>query len=99
MTECDQFILMPPQGAIFEETELHREILDALRNRFPTLTFYVYLSGERDEEAFGLIPVLSGNPNSPFSEPFAFEVTDLDRLHEIGAVLHSFTEAGGRRLQ
>ncbi|WP_146203909.1 hypothetical protein [Aminobacter sp. AP02] len=56
--ECSEFLVVPPQGSLFDDPRKQQEMRQALESRFPDLRFVVTTAGRSRFAAFLVIPIL-----------------------------------------
>lgn len=77
--ETREFVVVPPEGAEFDQPEKHREIEAALTNAFPSCKFQVTTVPTRYDDFF-FLPIMgvAGDPGNaqPMLKPPAIELVD-----------------------
>lgn len=87
---CNKFLVVPPDGRLFDAPWKQQEIREALESSFPDLRFVVTTEGRRRFAAFLIVPVLGvankGRPRSKRRPP------PLELLQDIGVFLTRFLD-------
>lgn len=88
--ECNKFLVVPPDGHLFDVPRKQQEIREALESSFPNLRFVVTTEGRRRFAAFLIVPVLGGanqDRQRPKRRP-----PSLALLQDIGTFLTQFLD-------
>jgi len=77
---CTDYLVLPPAGPIFDDPEMRKTILKALKARFPQYTWELYSGDVPRRKHFVVLPATSALP--PVGEAIAMSIEALEEFDE-----------------
>ena len=87
--ECNEGLVVPPDGNLFDTSKQQEQIREALEASFPNLKFIVTTERQRGFEAFLVIPIFGGANQSRHATmrrtpKFALKTTTDSASNKVG---------------